>query len=1000
MRSRIEHFALALLPACALHTSFSDPANGWTVSSAAVCQGQSAQVLLTPKDPVTLTDTAGNVQVPTVTLVSGSSQIPLTATWNGSAVVADVVATLAAGTYDIKITRESDHAVTTLKSALQVAGTPANLQITGQTACTAQKGTLVFTVTGDNVGTLTAVTLSGVDTGPLATTPGPASNSLSVSVPLADKTPGTSYAITVSNGDGCSTAYTGQGVQIEPPPTVVGDPLSGPHLHSGALAQNTAVTVRVTGTALTSGTVVAIGGVSATSVVASSDNTSLDATFAPNTLVAAKALPIKVANATCQATLTTKVDVGAADMTLSRISPNGWVAGQQGVFFDAFGELSQAGAGAVLWVNTSGSIFTDEWQQIQELVQLDAAGNAYRFANPSSAALTTTTGSGVANISVTSSDGSHEAFALGGVTLSAAAAPRIVWKDKDWVAANGSASDSLSVFGCGLSGASFKLVDANGSDVANGALSAASTNDAGWAEAQFKCTDGGNPGDFANDTVILQTAAALQHGGPYRIRAFVPAISGQLEVDEDDLYPIMAYDEANLALSTTTVAPTTPLRHARKNPNALVAGDATGRRYVYLIGGAFNDGLTDPSEGAGDPTYEFAALDPNNGLMPWAIYLSGAAPFPLAGDDYTFSYGMAAASDGTRIYFAGGAATSTADTCTLVASTTCNATSHVRQAAVTDPTLGTSGGPLDALVSPSSGNSGATGNPVLTSMCSGACDTTLSYGDARYGAQAEIVNDSGTRKLIVFGGYTDEDNPAGSSNSQLLYVFDLSTTGLVANPGATDFTPAPTAALLSQAPESLTQIPPASGFIADLTAALGFFAGGNESRLVQHITVAAKSGGCHAKCACDTSTIPWQYCSGTTKAATGTSLNANTCESSSTPTCDGTQACFRTGDASLTIGSTQLLLGGTDRQCETAPDQWTGPSAPASTSLTLDLSAASAAPTGGFSGLLRERSLAGRAFIPPFELLVAGVQCKNPGACTSDSSNRAAVANMEVVEVH
>ncbi len=1000
MRSPIERLALCALSACALKTSFKDAPNAWTAAAAAVCQGTADQIFLKPSNPATLLDASGNVQVPTIAAVSGTAETPLSATWNGSVVVANAVATLAAGIYDIQITRISDHTVTTLKSALQVAGPPANLVITGQTACTAQSGTLVFTVTGDNVGALTAVTLSGVDTGPLATKPGATSNSLSVSVPLADKAPGTPYAITVSNGDGCSTPYTGQGVQIEPPPTVVGNPQSGPHLHSGALAKSAAVTVRVTGTALTSGTLVSVGGVPATSVAASpgvTNNTSVDATFAPDALTIGTSQAIKVANSSCNATVTATVNVGAPDMSITRLSPTGWSAGQQGVFFDAFGSLSQAGAGAILWINTSGSIFNDEWQQVNEFVQLDAAGNALRFATPSGALLSTTASSGAANVSVTSSDGhSHEAFIAGGVTLGAAAAPRIVWKDKDWIAANGTVSDTLTVYGCGLTGAKFKLIDANGADVPSGALPVIGTPDDGsWSEAQFKCTNGNGSADFSADVVSLQSTGVAR-GGPYRVRAFVPAAEGVPEVDADDLYPIMGYDETNLSLTESGV--TLPkLQHARKNPNTLVAGDATGRRYLYVVGGAFGDGLTDPSEGNGDATYEFAALDPNNALLAWASNPADQTkPFNLNGDDSAAAYGMAAVADGTRLYFAGGASTSTIGTCSNAFPSNCNATAHVRQTTVNDPTTTATAGQLSDLDSPSNSLNGTNHRKIETSLCNAGdvdCDTTMNLGDYRYGAKAAIVTDGSTRKLLVFGGYDFADDLVGSVHSDLLYSFSIGADGLVPNSATgSDITPADTSTPVGrQAAQAFTFTPGGTGIIGTLQAVFGVLGGSAESQRLQRISIAAAPVACDTThCACDD---VFQYCNATTSTASGTGLNKSNCGAGAN------EPCFETGFGAVSIGGTMLMLGGTTRDTANGTNSWNGVSQPRLEDLSLALATATASPISS-TPLQHERSLAGVLWTPPFVGVLSGIVCSaefgGPPNCLLNTETAPQTATAEI----
>ena len=924
-----------LLVSC--HTKLGN--STWSVVSGAVCAPDGGSLVLRAANIATLTDSKGTIVAPKMQLVFGSTVTNVVATYDESShtFAIPLPANSATGYYDVIITRASDGAKETVKSALQILGAPVITAINGQAACTSATSQ-TFTISGSNFGSQTSVTLAG-DPAPLPSTSDASGSVLTVTAPTAGHTSQASYVITVSNGGTTCVAASSaaNGFAVKAPPTATGV-IAGPHLKSGKLAHNAAITVRVTGTSLSAGSVVTVGGVPSTSVVAV-DGTTVDASFAAGALAASDAQAVTVANGPCVSPAApTKLNVASGDMSLSRISPNGWVAGQQGVFFDTYGSLSAAAGTAAaaphLWIDTDTSPFTEQWQQVNQFVQLDAAGNAVRFANVSGPSLSTATSmSGATNVSVTSADGVHEAFLDSGITLTAAPAPRLVWKDRDFVMTQG---DSFTVYGCHLDGASFKLVSASGdtlTDVSNGELSFASGDPHAaddWGASKFKCSNGNaaksgtDYGDSAAQMVTLTTKSSLLKG-VYRIRSVVPAGVGAAEIATDDLYPLVVYDDAALVLSSFSVATGKTLASSRKAASATIASDATGRAYAYVIGGG-GVSTMDPGESGsvtGGGTYEFSALDPDHNLIGFLSKLDLTNELPSPGNKIDKSYGMAVVSDGTRIYAIGGTSDSTS---------TGNETSAALQATVIDPT--SSSAPMGSL-------SDFTGSK---NACVGAC-AIVNYA-AFYGAKAALAHIGSDRFLVVFGGF----NADVETTSKSYYVTKLSdTSGITA-----DLVSNATNATETQAPAALLWSPVSYDGAGSLLSPLGLI--DNASNKEMH----------------DLQSIVTTDVAGAFTLATPVASNVAGLPNISDPdaNCAGGHCFYESGFGTVFVGSHLFLLGGTNR----SGPSWVTQSTPRVESFVEALSGGSVAASAPLARRLSQSTV---VFAAPNVYVVSGAACKH-----------------------
>ncbi len=848
-------FGLTLLCACGTKAAF----DHWTVPKAALCVGTAQSISLLPGSASELQKSGGQIVAPRVQAIANGQTTDLTSHWDGAAVIVDLPASLSDGVYDLVLTRASDGAKTTLPKALKVLAAPQISSVSGQAVCTTSSALETFVINGQNVSSDTNVFLQGLEEeGPLATAFS-ATGAFTVSISPTGKTPGHVYPLIVSNGSACQTVYS-DGYVYDSPVTVT-QAIAGPHLHasSTALAGNAPITVRVTGTGFAARTQVSLGQVTAAMVTPTADGTSADATFTASTLANGPGQQVFVTNSVCPAVAAPgSLEVGSTDMTIDRVSPNGRNAFDSGSIIDVFGSFSAASPDPpVLWVDKDPSPFTEDWAHIPFFVTLDAAKNALRFAGPSGYGPGAQYADGNTNISVTSADGtSHEGFFSGFSYFNTQVVPRIVWKSKDWLDARG---DSITVYGCNLGGASFKLVQQqNGSwsDVPGGELVSGGSSDQAWASAKFKCTNGNTSADQASDAVTL-TAPAIAAGGPYRLRAFVG--TSVAEIDSDDLYPIMIYDLSALTLGSFTVSPLT-LNTARKGPGAVIAADAIGRKYFYVQGGA-TVSTTDPADGGnttlrGSPTYEFSALDPDHGLVALAQGSGSISTVWSWGGGSSGAYGGAWISDGTLLYRAGGYYGASPPS------------ALVWQMPVLDPTLPGAQKPFGQL-----GTYTVTSPTSLCAAFTSSCTTTVPL----YGAGAVMVGAPASRTIEVFGGFGPSNTPI---TAPLFFELAVTPTGLA--PIA-----APTAAALSGAS---SQAPLA--LIADngnLYAPLGSFSSDIQAEQVLSTGSASSLG------------------------ITGLP-NPATCGASSD------QPCMETGAAALALGTHLFLLGGTDRSSSVSWD--------------------------------------------------------------------------------
>lgn len=621
-----------------------------------LCGDRSAVLSVAVSEPAYFLN-RGVLEVPVVTLVdSAGTSTDVAAAWtsDNQALEVQVPSGLSDGVYQLQLRRPSDQALIALEAAVSVTAPPRVTRATGQAACASGSAASEFTLFGENLSNA-KVTLTGFPQA-LRSAPNADGTELVVSLP-ALLPPGGPYDIVVETGVGCTAVFT-PGVSIVNTPTIsqvqAGPTLlklddEGSVVASSTVSRSSTVTVRLTGTNLVAGARVLVGSQEADSVVATTGapfGTSIDAEFAANRLdEGTQSAQVRIGSCVAAGTA---MQIEQPALTINRVSPGLVSSTDEARFVDVFGSLSAVGDRVRFYVDTNPDPIAVNYQAMLHFTWLNSAKSAARAELLSS---------------LPASDRAYDVLAIGSsgesglgtalIRVSNLATPTIVYKNKTSLIATRNGGDTLSVYGCDLTDASWVLLNDGHEEVTPlpaPSLRTLGSTDPGFQ--QYRCTHS----RFA-DTRADFSALALP-AGLYRLRAKLPAGGS------DDLYPLGVYSDAPSVTGATAITET--LSIARREARVINPVDASGRRYVVLFAGSDNANAAPTRPGLGLPSsYESSALSPTHELL-YADALRWSSDKPInqvseAGGggfgseiSQPMTYGAAVASAGPRILVAGG----------------------------------------------------------------------------------------------------------------------------------------------------------------------------------------------------------------------------------------------------------------------------------------------------------------------------------------------------------
>jgi len=936
---------------CILSSKYKDPQGVWTVSSAdtgsqSVCSLNSTTTkiklatnaahntlinnnkVVTPSVVLVPHDNAAKSYATSVSVDAGASSITVTPTQ-----------TLGGGNYDVVITNASG-VKQTLSNAVNVIEPPTITGVDNSAICINHL-TTSFVIHGSNL-QKSKVALIGSSANIVNATY--AADGTSITVPVPINIGLGKYAVSADNGNGCASVSDKFSVNVVEAPAIK-DYDFGPKLHGDptTVPNNATITLRVIGQNLPSGAQVTVDGNASTLYTATAtsgvnDNSSIDVTIPSNTLSSKAHGKIAVQVGACAAALSSDKTFNVAPLTATiyRTSPNAILSNTSGAFLDVFGDARANGVSLPtvpdLFVDTNPDPIAQSWVQLNTFVRLDSKNKGYRYQTPDGLSVITT-----GNYDLAMGSQGNEAFAQGKLgVLVTGQIPDIVYQEQ----LGNTPTSATNIYGCNLLGASFQLLDDSYQVVSGVQLSPSANGDEKWGN-RFWC----NSTKSADQAIQLMAvnAARLQASlpaGVYHLRASVPTNQPSVPVAyHDGLYPFVIYaagagpsNFAPLTSDTNKLQLTT----ARRNPSVVVAADNTGRRYLYVVGGA-NDTTINPaafvSSAAAETTYEYSALDEDNNLVgfevnagtgdtTWDLKLQCPPKTPAC--NFTNpcfckeAYGAAVVADGTNIYYFGGTEDGTKD----------GTSSLVRQATVSNPL--SQAQPLGQL----------SGFTLVGNMQ----DNQLTPQPLPlFGQRGVLIHQGNMRQVFLVGGLSSSKD----HNSNML-TFNSSypvLTAVVTESGVTSANTLNTSSwkdlLVGQAFQGLDY----DYSSQTLYSALGMF--DHEAQTLQTFTFDANLQ--------------------LSKVAV-TSIQGLPNHDPMIPT----MLFDEVGFGFLLLNSKIWLLGGVDRTSAVDQTDW-DTSRPRKQIFTLDPSSATA--TSSATSMYRRRGLAGYIHLPPYELIISGAVC-------------------------
>lgn len=954
---------LLLLSACSLSLSkrYTGPAPVFSITgTGTACSASASSFTLQTTSPAALLDGAKVAAVPVI-LTNGLRDISTTATYQSEgAFTVAVPAGLEPGAWDVRVT-PSGFAVSDLKRALDIVEPPVIDSITGGAACSAATVKDYFIIRGQRLSEASVVTLDGLATQGLTKTV-EVDGSLRVEIPTSSLDKGRVYPIVVTNAAGCTAREADGVVSVDPPAPA--SFIVGPTLRDGATVPPGApFTVRITGTAIVSGSVVTSGSVPALAVRATDVASQIEADFAslpagPHTLA--------VANGSCSAAVPGSFNVSSPlSVTLAALNPSA-VTGAPNHYLDittAFAPSIAANVKPRFFVDVDPSPLATSWQQIAVEGELNGDRTLWRAYSP---AINLATSARLdLRVEGAVNDGDPalaevEGFLAGGLLvlssnelppteLSENAATRLVWKDRD----HSMVGEHVIVYGCFGPDVQAELVAMNGTLGALTEPTVATLLIRGniaaeeWAASKFRCLR--EQSNRVTRMLDLEIPAAVAPGA-YRIRLrSIAALTDdstladdQREIVADDLYPYVVYG-ASPNLGTFSFAQKSgggalTLSVGRKLAASAVVPDASGRKWLYVIGGDVSNVVSSSPllVGTAGTTYDYSAVSSAHTLLGFS---SGALAAAVTNPgDIAATYGMLALADGPSLYLVGG----TTD------GQVANTTGEIRSARANDPLLE----PL------------ATPGALLAFQKVGQLQNGMTEVKS-YGHSGAILRtgslESFTRKVVVLRGVEDASGAFVGTNLVLTANVDA-TTG-VSNAGveAAQESVAHGQAFAAFATRGLDRFIAFLGFHAPLNGtvdpALPIGAANNLFHSKQSIELVGSD-----------LSVTRTSLSGVLDTAIENSITVNLPESCLVALAAGERAFFFGGvDVNLALDANDGAIDLVDEY---------DPQAPTDSIRTVPLAASAVALVSPTASLVTRRGCATSSFIAPNEFIVGGVVCK------------------------